>query len=96
MKSLNENRTALILAWLFTLALVAIIWSFRFLPLYDYPIWLYNVHVMMNLSDPIMSSAYELVHAPVPNLGLVGTVWLLNHLFPIETAGKIFLSLNVF
>ncbi len=78
-----------------TVANVILIWAFRFLPLYDYPIWLYNVRVMMQLSDPQFSSVYELVRVPIPNLGLVGPVWLLSHLFTVEVAGKIFLSLCV-
>ncbi len=91
----GHDRIALALALVFSLSLVGLIWWFRFLPLYDYPIWLYNVHVMVHLSDPLLASAYEIVKTPVPNLGLVGLVWILSHVVSIEIAGKIFLSLCV-
>ena len=83
------HRMVLSLAWVFSISLVALIWWFRFLPLYDYPIWLYNVHVMVHLSDPHLAPAYDLVKTPVPNLGLVGLVWIMSHVVSIEIAGKI-------
>lgn len=76
-------------------AQVALVWAFRFLPLYDYPMWLYEVHIMRSIADPILASVYEIVSAPVPNLGFVGPVWLLSHVVSLEAAGKIFLSLCV-
>lgn len=85
----------LITAILITILNVFLIWAFRFLPLYDYPIWLYEVHVMLELSQPWFSMVYEMVSAPVPNVGLVGIVWALSFVVPLEAAGKIFLTLCV-
>lgn len=85
----------LIAAILVTILNVSLIWAFRFLPLYDYPIWLYEVHLMRELSQPWFSMVYEVVSAPVPNLGLVGIVWVLSFVVPLEAAGKIFLTLCV-
>ncbi|MBX2991725.1 MAG: hypothetical protein KF749_11240 [Bacteroidetes bacterium] len=78
-----------------TILNVLLIWAFRFLPLYDYPIWLYEVHLMRELSQPRFALFYEMVSAPVPNLGLVGIVWALSFFVPLEAAGKIFLTLCV-
>ncbi|MEK7250507.1 MAG: hypothetical protein AAB209_08805, partial [Bacteroidota bacterium] len=82
-------------AMIITLANVALIWAFRFLPLYDYPIWLYEVRIMRALSDPLFSSTYDIIRAPVPNLGFVGPIWLLSFLMPPEVAGKVFLTVCV-
>jgi hypothetical protein len=85
----------IIAAILITVANVILIWTFRFLPLYDYPIWLYEVRIMRALSEPVFRDVYEIIQAPVPNLGFVGPVWLLSLLFPIEVSGKLFLSFCV-
>lgn len=82
-------------AILITAANVMLVWAFRFLPLYDYPIWLYEVRIMRAIADPLFASAFENVPAPVPNLGLVGPIWLLSFLMPLEVAGKSFLTLSV-
>ncbi len=78
-----------------TVANVALIWAFRFLPLYDYPIWLYEVRIMRALSNPLFRDTYEIISGPVPNLGFVGPIWLLSFLMPLEVAGKVFLTVCV-
>lgn len=83
------------LAILLTAVNLLLVWSFRFLPLYDYPVWLYEVRIMRSLSDPMFSRAYDLVAAPVPNLGFVGPVWVLSFFFPFEVSGKLLLSFCV-
>jgi hypothetical protein len=83
------------LAALITLANITLIWSHRFLPLYDYPIWLYEVRIMRAIAMEPFASLYEWSLAPVPNVGFIVPVWLMSFLVPIETAGKIFLSLCV-
>lgn len=78
-----------------TVGHMILIWSYRFLPLYDYPIWLYEVHIMRSLSDPVFAQVFQLSWLPIPNLGLVIPIWLLSFIFAIEVAGKIFLSIAV-
>jgi hypothetical protein len=90
-----KSNPYFVVAIFITVANVALIWAFRFLPLYDYPVWLYEVRIMRALSDPLFSSTYEIVRAPVPNLGFVGPIWLLSFLMPLEVAGKVFLTVCV-
>ncbi len=80
-----------IVAVLITVANGIIVCAFRFLPLYDYPIWLYEIHIMHRLSEPVFSQTFELARYPVPNLGFVGIVYLLSTAMSIEMAGKILL-----
>lgn len=75
-----------------TLAHAVLIWAFRFLPLYDYPMWLYEVHIMRNISDPIYAKFFEIVYLPIPNLAAVGLLYVLGSVLPLEIAGKIFLT----
>jgi len=76
---------------------VVLIWSFRFLPLYDYPIWLFEVHILRNFWIPeiSLSEYFEIVAAPVPNLGFVLPAWLLSWIVSLEVAGKLILTLCV-
>ncbi len=95
---MNPKRSVdyfLVVAVLITVANVILIWAYRFLPLYDYPMWLYEVHIMKELSDPLFARNYDLLLVPVPNLGLVGPVWILHLFLPLEIAGKAFLTLCV-
>jgi hypothetical protein len=80
---------------LITFANVTLIWSHRFLPLYDYPLWLYEIKIMHSIAAQPFASFYEWSFAPIPNLGFVVPVWLMSFVVPIETAGKLFLSLCV-
>jgi hypothetical protein len=82
-------------AGLLSLANLSLIWWFRFLPLYDYPIWLYEVRIIRGLAEPMFHEAYELVKAPVPNLGFVAPVWVLSSVLPLEMCGKLLLSVCV-
>ncbi len=72
-----------------------LVWWFRFLPLFDYPVWLYESHILHNIGSPEFSIVYELANAPVPNVGLTATLQLMSLVVPIEAAGKVFLSLCV-
>ena len=96
MKEQKTKRDVfLIAAILITVANIILVWAFRFLPLFDYPIWLYEVRIMRAISEPQFMAAYDLVRVPVPNLGFVVPVYFLSFIVSIEVAGKIFLSLCV-
>lgn len=90
-----QRKPLVLVAMLLTVGNLLVVWAFRFLPLYDYPIWLYEVRIMRALSGPMFSNTYEIAAAPVPNLGFVGPVSMLSFLFPLEVCGKIVLSLCV-
>jgi hypothetical protein len=80
-----------------TILNVSIIWSHRFLPLYDYPIWLYCVRIMRGLADgnPLFMDAFESVSGPVPNMAFMGGVWSLSYVTSLEVAGKLLLTVCV-
>jgi len=50
-------------AGLLSLANLSLIWWFRFLPLYDYPIWLYEVRIIRGLADTLTRNAMNRVRA---------------------------------
>jgi hypothetical protein len=91
------NGAILLAGVVITVLNVAIVWSHRFLPLYDYPIWLYVVKIMQGLShgSPLYSSAFEYVVGPVPNLAFVGMLWAISDIVSIEVAGKALLTFCV-
>ena len=97
--SSEHKRIGLLLV--FGLALTAanavLVWIYRFLPLYDYPIWLYTVKVAKGLAagDTPYVNAFEMAKGPVPNLAFVGLVWIISFLTTIEVAGKIVLTFCV-
>ncbi len=78
-----------------TLAALMLLWSYRFLPLYDLPIWSYEVHLLQQAaSEPAFFGKYfTIVHEPVPNLGLIGPLYALGSVFPLETSMKVYLSI---
>jgi len=76
---------------------VGLVWSFRFLPLHDLPIWMYEVRILEELGQTGNEWAkYFLISfVPVPNLGLIAPLWLFHQVFSIEVAAKIYLSVCV-
>ena len=93
----NSQKRWIICGILLTMINVVLIWVFRFLPMYDYPIWLFEVKVLQELvaATGAFSDYYKILPLPVPNLGFLVPVWGLSHAVPVEVAGKLFLSLCV-
>lgn len=75
--------------------IVAPIWSVAFAPLLDYPNHLARAFVLSHLSDPAFQFAqfYRSDWAALPYLGMDASLAVLGRIFPIETAGRVFLSL---
>src|ERR1700730_11451568 len=78
-------------------ALLVPIWSVAFPPLLDYPDHLARPFVLAHLADPAFtfSRFYRADWGAYPYLGMDASLAVLGRLFPIETAGRIFLSLCV-
>ena len=85
------------LASLFVLAtmLLAPIWVVAFPPLLDYPNHLARSFVLAHLNDPAFTfrQFYRADWGAYPYLGMDASLAVLGRLFPIETAGRVFLSL---
>jgi len=75
--------------------LVAPIWIVAFPPLLDYPNHLARAFVLLHVHDPhyAFSQFYRADWGAYPYLGLDASLAVLGRLFPIETAGRVFLSL---
>lgn len=73
------------------------IWIVAFPPLLDYPNHLARAFVLAHLNDPEFSfrQFYRSDWGPYPYLGMDASLALLARLFPIETAGRVYLSLCV-
>jgi hypothetical protein len=85
--------------WAGVLTLVAMlltpIWTAAFPPLLDYPNHLARAFVLAHLHDPHFSFAefYRADWGAYPYLGMDASLALLGRVFPIETAGRVYLSL---
>jgi len=90
-------RTALRIAGICVLAvmLVAPIWVAAFPPLLDYPNHLARAFVLAHLNDPHFSFGqfYRADWGAYPYLGVDAALAVLGRVFPIETAGRLYLSL---
>jgi len=75
--------------------LLAPIWMVAFPPLLDYPNHLARSFVLLHLHDPAFhfSSFFQADWGLYPYLGMDGALAVLGRIFPIETAGRIFLSI---
>ncbi len=81
-----------VFVFLLTLGWIAFIWSFRFLPSEDYPLWLCAAKVFSRFIHGQSITPYKIVAWPVPNSAFVGIVGLLDLFFSPEVSGKIFLT----
>lgn len=70
------------------------VWIVSFPPLLDYPNHLARAFVLLHLHDPHFSFSefYRSDWGAYPYLGMDASLAVLGRLFPIETAGRIFLS----
>src|SRR5579863_34980 len=73
------------------------IWAVAFSPLLDYPNHLARAFVLAHLNDSHFSfrEFYRADWGAYPYLGMDASLALLSRLFPIETAGRVYLSLCV-
>ena len=78
--------------------LLAPIWSVAFPPLLDYPNHLARAFVLLHLNDSHFSfpQFYRSDWGAYPYLGMDASLAVLGRLLPIETAGRVYLSLCAF
>ena len=74
---------------------LALIWSYRFLPISDYPDWIFEGSIVAKLLRGQPLASYSFKHYPVPNSGTVAMLGLLDLILAPEHSGKIVLSLCV-
>src|SRR5579864_6863201 len=92
-----SSATVFRLTGVLTLAamLLAPIWTAAFPPLLDYPNHLARAFVLAHLNDSHFSfqQFYRADWGAYPYLGMDASLAVLGRMFPIETAGRVFLSL---
>src|ERR1700739_3332478 len=90
-----ENILRFVAIFIIAIALLAPIWMVEFPPLLDYPNHLARSFVLMHLNDPHFnfSKFYRADWVAYPYLGMDAVLAVLGRLFPIEIAGRLFLSL---
>jgi hypothetical protein len=93
----THERTAYFVGITCWAAHLVLIWIFPLVPSVDYPEWLYQASILARYAQPEYdySRWYAIVFSPVPNGGFVLPVSLLAGLFPVESAGKIMLTVYV-
>jgi hypothetical protein len=74
---------------------LALIWRHRFLPISDYPDWLFEGEIVSELFQGQSFPSYTFSHYPIPNSGVVVLLGLLDCVFSPEVSGKIVLSLSI-
>lgn len=74
---------------------LALIWSHRFLPISDYPDWVFEGSIVAQLLHGNAAASYSFKHYPVPYSGTVALLGVLDQVFPPEMSGKVVLSLCI-
>src|SRR5712664_1152265 len=89
------NILRLVAVVILAAALLVPIWSAAFPPLLDYPNHLARSFVLAHINDPAFSFQrfYRSDWGAYPYLGMDASLAVLGRLFPIETAGRVYLSL---
>jgi hypothetical protein len=90
LKIVNKNKVIILLGILSSLPLFLV----RFLPVFDYPQWLYQASVIKNFAH--YSNWYTLNWIPVPNWGSAILLSLFTSILGIELSGKVVLALYAF
>src|ERR1700687_4268055 len=89
------NILRLVTLLILAASLLVPIWSAAFPPLLDYPNHLARSFVLAHLGDPAFTfnRFYRADWGAYPYLGMDASLSILGRLLPIETAGRVFLSL---
>lgn len=74
---------------------LALIWGHRFLPLSDYPDWIFEGSITTQLIQGKASASYTFKHYPVPYSAVVVLLGILDFIFSPEVSGKVVLSLCI-
>jgi hypothetical protein len=93
----DSARLWLVFAMLISGGQVALVWLYRFIPVYDYPNWLYQARILADLvrGGSHFGSDYWIRSIPVPNLTFTVLASILGQVMDFEVAGKILLTASV-
>ncbi len=95
----SSSHYAFILSAIGLLLSIFAIWFVRFLPLQDYPDWLFQAHLLsnsiLNKPSPFTQHYYSIFPVLPPNFFAVLLIALINLIIDIELAGKLYLTIYV-
>ena len=97
-QSLGFDRQHLLFRTTFAACVISallLIWGHRFLPISDYPDWVFEGSIVAELIHGEAPASYSFKHYPVPYSGTVALLGTLDLVFQPEISGKIVLSLCV-
>ena len=94
---LNHRGIRLAVLLISIVMLLIPIWSVKFPPMLDYPNHLARSFVLTHMNDPAFTfnRFYRADWAAYPYLGMDASLAVLNRIFPVEIAGKVFLSVCI-
>ncbi len=96
--SLGFDRQRILFRTTFAACVISalvLIWSHRFLPISDYPDWVFEGSIVAELIHGKTLTSYSFKHYPVPYSGTVALLGVLDLAFKPEISGKIVLSLCI-
>ena len=97
-QSLGLDRRRLVFRTTFAACVISaliLIWGHRFLPISDYPDWVFEGSIVAELIHGKAPASYSFKHYPVPYSGTVAMLGVLDLALPPEISGKIVLCLCV-
>jgi hypothetical protein len=97
-QSLGFDRQHLLFRTTFAACVISalvLIWGHRFLPISDYPDWVFEGSIVAELIHGNAPASYSFKHYPVPYSGTVALLGMLDLVFQPEISGKIVLSLSI-
>lgn len=92
----KRNLIDLLIYILFVTTAILFIWFYRFLPMQDYPDWLFQGFLFSELIKGQAIADYQIISVPVPNVISTLFIGLFSLFLHPEIAGKLFLTTYVF
>jgi hypothetical protein len=97
-QSLGLDRQRLLFRSTFAACVISaliLVWGHRFLPISDYPDWVFEGSIVAELIHGDAPASYSFKHYPVPYSGTIALLGMLDLVFQPEISGKIVLSLCI-
>ena len=92
----KRNSIDLSIYILFVATAILFIWFYRFLPMQDYPDWLFQGFLFSEAIKGQAIADYQIISIPVPNIISTLFIGLFSLFLHPEIAGKLFLTTHVF
>lgn len=91
----SKERLTLIAGLVILSLFLAVVWVFKYPPLLDYSNHLARIHIFENLSHPHFEPFFNFEIGVPTNLAIDGIASFLTLIFPIDVAGRLFISIVI-